>query len=193
MSTTNNEAKPMKPKAVRRVVTGHDPTGKAVVVADGPSEDVLIIDAARVAIADIWKLSSVPTRIDAWEKRDPSAPMAIGPVVGGLNFRVLQFDPLPANAVIDAETVFADMGSADAYVGHARHPAMHRTDTVDFGIVISGSVTLLLDEDDVALSAGDIVIQRGTNHAWENRGDEPCLMAVMVVDAMAGIYALPDA
>ncbi|MTD53680.1 cupin domain-containing protein [Amycolatopsis pithecellobii] len=185
MSTTNAEANPMKPRAVRRVVTGHDSAGRAVVVADGPSEDVLLIDTARVAIADMWTLTSVPTSIDAWEKRDLGTPMAIGPVVGGLNFRVLQFDPLPADAVIDAKAAFSEMGSADAHVGDARHPAMHRTDTVDFGIVISGSITLLLDEEDVTLTAGDIVIQRGTNHAWENRGDEPCLMAVMVVDAKA--------
>jgi mannose-6-phosphate isomerase-like protein (cupin superfamily) len=186
MPAATHEANPMNPRAVRRVVTGHDSSGKAVVAADGPSEDVQILESARVAIADMWQLSSVPTHIDAWEKRDPGAPMGIGPVAGGVNFRVLQFDPLPADAVIDAETVFADMGSADAHVAQARHPAMHRTDTVDFGIVISGSITLLLDEDDVTLSAGDIVIQRGTNHAWENRSGEPCSMAVMVVDATNG-------
>jgi quercetin dioxygenase-like cupin family protein len=61
------------------------------------------------------------------------------------------------------------MGSAEAHVAQARHPAMHRTDTVDFGIVISGTITLLLDEDDVTLSAGDIVIQRGTNQAGSLR------------------------
>jgi mannose-6-phosphate isomerase-like protein (cupin superfamily) len=185
-AATPTHPNPMKPRAVRRVVTGHDPTGKAVVAADGPSEDVYIIEAARVAIADMWQLSSVPTHVGAWEKRDPAVPMAIGPVSGGVNFRVLQFDPLPADAVIDAPTVFADMGSADAHVAQARHPAMHRTDTVDFGIVISGTITLLLDEDDVSLSAGDIVIQRGTNHAWENRSGEPCSMAVIVVDATHG-------
>jgi mannose-6-phosphate isomerase-like protein (cupin superfamily) len=174
---------PMTPRAIRRVVTGHDKSGKAVVVADGPSEDIMTINAARVSIADIWQLSKVPTSTNAWEKRDPSAPMAIGPVSGGLNLRVLQFDPSPAE--INAEEAFAEMGSVDAHVANARHPGMHQTETVDFGIVISGTLTLLLDEDDVTVSAGDVVIQRGTNHAWENRGDEPCLMAVMVIDASA--------
>jgi mannose-6-phosphate isomerase-like protein (cupin superfamily) len=187
MSTASNETEPMEPRVVRRVVTGHDPTGKAVVVADGPSEDVAIVDAARVAITDMWQLSSVPTHIDTWEKRDSNAPMEIRRA-GGLTFRVLQFDPFRADAINDAETAFTDLaGSTDAHVGNARHPMMHRTDTVDFGIVISGSITLLLDEKDVTLSAGDIVIQRGTNHAWENRGDEPCLMAFIVVDAAAAM------
>jgi len=185
MSNTHEKATKMEPKLVRRIVTGHSPAGKAVVVADGPSEDVQIINEARVAIADIWSVSSVPTQIDAWHKRDPSGPMGINSVVGGLSLRVLQFDPLSADAIADAEAAFADLGSTGAHVANARHPAMHRTDTVDFGIVISGSLTLLLDEDDVTLTAGDIVIQRGTNHAWENRGDEPCLMAVVVVDAGA--------
>ena len=74
MSAATHEANPMNPRAVRRVVTGHDSTGKAVVAADGPSEDVQIIESARVVIADMWQLSSVPTHIDAWEKRDPARP-----------------------------------------------------------------------------------------------------------------------
>lgn len=182
MSKTDENAT-MKPKPIRRVVTGHDSAGKAVVVADGPSNDVQILPAVGVAIADIWAVSNVPTQIDAWEKRDPNAPMGIDSGVGGLNLRVLQFDPLPAGAITDAESTFADLGSAGAHVANARHPAMHRTDSVDFGIIISGSLTLLLDEEDVMLNAGDVVIQRGTNHAWENRGTTPCLVAIVAVDA----------
>jgi mannose-6-phosphate isomerase-like protein (cupin superfamily) len=174
---------PMRPKLARRVVTGHDATGKAVVIADGPSEDCVIRADRGVAITDIWQLSAVPADLHAWERRDRDTPMAIAPVAGGLNLRVLQFDPLPAGAAADGAAAFADMGSADAHVANARHPAMHRTDTVDFAIVISGSITLLLDEDDVTISASDVVIQRGTAHAWENRGDVPCLVAVIVVDA----------
>lgn len=169
--------------AVRRVVTGHDPRGKAVVIEDGPSDDVLVIKDAHVSISDMWQLSALPTDIDSWERRDSSSPMAIGPIPGGLHFRVLRFDPAPAEFVLDAEAAFADMGSAGAHVRGARHPAMHRTDTVDLGVVISGSITLMLDDADVTLSEGDVIVQRGTIHAWENRSDAPCVMAIVVTDA----------
>jgi hypothetical protein len=186
MSITSNEAKTTTSRAFRRVVTGHDATGKAVVVADGPSEDVAVVSAIGLTIADMWQMSGVPTRIDAWERRDPEQGMDIRKA-GGLTFRVLRLEPSPSvDEIADAMAAFQDMtGSTDDHVEHSRHPMMHRTETVDFAIVLSGSVTLLLDEDDVELSAGDVVIQRGTNHTWENRGDEPCVMAVVAVDAAA--------
>ena len=60
---------------------------------------------------------------------------------------------------------------------------LHRTDTVDYAVVLQGSITMLLDDEDVELSAGDVVIQNGTNHAWANRGHAPCLMAFVLIDA----------
>lgn len=60
---------------------------------------------------------------------------------------------------------------------------MHRTDTVDYAVVLQGSITMLLDDEDVELSAGDVVIQNGTNHAWSNRGPDPCLIAFVLIDA----------
>jgi quercetin dioxygenase-like cupin family protein len=75
------------------------------------------------------------------------------------------------------------MGAAGNTVASARHPHMHRTDTVDYAVVLQGSITMLLDEEDVELSAGDVVIQNGTNHAWANRGEVPCLIAFVLIDA----------
>ena len=60
---------------------------------------------------------------------------------------------------------------------------MHRTHSVDYGIVLSGEIDMLVDEDEVHLTAGDVVIQRGTNHAWANRGNEPCRIAFVLIDA----------
>ena len=64
-----------------------------------------------------------------------------------------------------------------------RHPGMHRTHSVDYGIVLSGEIDMLVDEDEVHLTAGDVVIQRGTNHAWANRGTKPCRIAFVLIDA----------
>jgi mannose-6-phosphate isomerase-like protein (cupin superfamily) len=173
----------MIPRTLRRLVTGHDSTGKAVVVSDGQPDDLLIMAERGVAFTEMWRFSSVPTALDAWGERDPGVQLSIAPAPGGVNFRVVQFDPRSPEAVVDGEAAFAKMGSPDAYVPNARHPAMHRTSTVDFAIVISGSITLLLDDQDVTLAPGDVVVQRGTNHAWVNHASEPCLIAFVLTDA----------
>lgn len=77
------------------------------------------------------------------------------------------------------------MGAAHNIVENARHPFMHRTDSVDYAIILSGEITMLLDEGEVHLKAGDTLIQRGTNHAWSNRGTETCVIAFILVDAVA--------
>ena len=78
---------------------------------------------------------------------------------------------------------FAAMDASDALVDVSRHPAMHKTRTVDYIILLSGKVTLLLDDDEVALEPFDVVVQRGTNHAWVNHGDEEALLIAVLVDA----------
>ena len=78
-----------------------------------------------------------------------------------------------------------DMGLAGtADIGEKpRHPGMHRTDSIDYAVIMSGEIDLLLDDSDVHLKAGDVVVQRGTKHAWANRGDEPCKIAFILIDA----------
>ena len=79
--------------------------------------------------------------------------------------------------------MFASIGAESALVGTTRHPGMHTTHTVDYIILLSGKVTLLLDEGEVDLEPFDVVVQRGTNHAWVNRSDEPALLAGILIDA----------
>jgi len=88
------------------------------------------------------------------------------------------FDPAAAKKIFEA------MGQVEAstFEEGGRHPLMHRTETVDYGIVLSGELTLLLDDSEVKLQAGDMVVQRGTNHAWSNRSDKPCIIAFILVD-----------
>ena len=105
----------------------------------------------------------------------------------GSTFRVVEFEPEDPEVMktLDGKTAFADMGAAAAIVEDARHPFMHRTNSVDYAVILSGEITMLLDDDDVHLQAGDVVVQRGTNHAWANRGTEPCRIAFILVDAVA--------
>ena len=77
------------------------------------------------------------------------------------------------------------MGASHNIVENARHPFMHRTESVDYAIILQGEITMLLDESEVHLKAGDVLVQRGTNHAWSNRGTETCYIAFILVDATA--------
>jgi mannose-6-phosphate isomerase-like protein (cupin superfamily) len=168
---------------VRRVVTGHDAQGRAVVVMDGPAASVLNRPSRPgVALTNLWATSDTPaTRTD----HDPvDAPVVLPPPPGGTVFRIVQFDPEDPEALAraDGTAAFADLGAAGNAVASRRHPYMHRTDTVDYAVVLQGSITMLLDDEDVELSAGDVVIQNGTNHAWANRGQVPCLIAFVLID-----------
>jgi len=75
------------------------------------------------------------------------------------------------------------MGAGHNRDPNARHPNMHKTDTVDYIILLQGEVTLILDEGDVDMKPFDVVVQRGTNHAWSNRGTEPAVLAGVLIDA----------
>ena len=151
---------------------------------DGPAANVLHRPSRPgVALTDLWATSGTPAaRMDG----DPvDRPVVLHPPHGGTVFRIIQFDPEDPGALArtDGTTAFAAMGAAGTVVAGARHPYMHRTDTVDYAVVLLGSITMLLDEEDVELSAGDVVVQNGTNHAWANRGHAPCLMAFVLIDA----------
>ena len=85
----------------------------------------------------------------------------------------------------DGAAAFAEMG-AGIMLSEGRHPWMHRTDSVDYGIVLNGEIWMLMDNEknDVLLKAGDVVVQRGTNHAWANRGTEPCTIMFVLIDGV---------
>jgi mannose-6-phosphate isomerase-like protein (cupin superfamily) len=169
---------------IRRVVTGHDADGKAIVVRDGRAANTFISPARpHVALTDLWAAPAAGTEMD--QDVDPvDRPLLLHPPEGGTVFRIVQFDPEdPAQlAQADGTRAFAGMGAGGDVVASARHPYMHRTETIDYAVVLSGSITMMLDEQDVQLQAGDVVVQDGTNHAWSNRTTEPCRIAFVLVD-----------
>jgi quercetin dioxygenase-like cupin family protein len=171
-------------RPIRRVVTGHDAQGRAVVVMDQPARRVLHRPTRPgVCVTDLWATSGRPA---AWAGGDPAdRPVVLHPPPDGTVFRVIQFDPEDPDVLArtDGAAAFAAMGAEGTVIAGARHPYMHRTATVDYAVVLQGSITMLLDDEDVELSAGDVVIQNGTSHAWSNRGQAPCLMAFVLIDA----------
>lgn len=170
---------------IRRVVTGHNAAGKSIIVSDGPSPNKLELSAnPAVGLTDLWVTHPVPE--DNSQYRDTAARrVVLEPPRGGTIFRVVEFPPerelfgqLPRKALFDA------MGAGHAMDQEgARHPMMHKTTTTDYAIVLSGEIYAVLDEGETLMKQGDCLVQRGTNHAWSNRSDKPCLVAFVLVDA----------
>lgn len=173
-------------KPIRRVVTGHDENGKAVVIMDGPAPNAVTSEHRPGGRTNLWRTVSMPACFGG-TRDEADAKFDVEPPPNGVNFRISEFPPEDPEvmAKIDGAKAFAEVGAAHRIVKGARHPFMHRTDTVDFGIVLEGEIWMLMDDedDDVHLTAGDVVIQRGTNHAWANRGDVLCRIAFILIDA----------
>lgn len=175
---------------IRRVITGHDKDGKAIVISDGPAPAVRS-NPLRPGhkSTDLWKTDGAPVILKA-EMADPTmGPKQIHPMPNGTVFRIAELQPEPAEirnlTPEKAREVFAASGNAKAstFGRGGRHPMMHRTETIDYAVVLEGEITMLLDDQDVHLKAGDVVIQCGTNHAWSNRSDKPCKMLYVLIDA----------
>jgi mannose-6-phosphate isomerase-like protein (cupin superfamily) len=174
---------------IRRVITGHDARGRAVVLSDGlaPAVRTNPLRPGHISV-DLWKTSSSPVIVKREEPDPTLGPKQIHPPPRGTVFRISEIAP-ETDAIRNlspekAREVFKAMGNEHASTAGkgGRHPFMHRTETVDYAVVLRGEITLLLDEEDVPLKAGDVVIQRGTNHAWSNRSNEPCLMLYVLID-----------
>lgn len=176
-------------KPVRRLVTVDDEQGKSRAIADGPSPDVRV-DPARpgYSSARIWVTDRTPARISG-VRETVDMPHALEPPPGGSVCRVVTFPPDAGyRGKVGAREVaayFAAMGSphASTYGPNAPHPYMQQTRTLDFCLILEGEITLVLDTGEVQLEAGDTVVQRGTNHAWSNRTDRPCVIAFSSHDA----------
>ena len=173
----------MKPTPIRRVITGHRPDGRSAVLADGPAPNVKQRKAGNASTL-LWVTEECPAEVSG-SSDQAARDIAVPPPRRGSIFRIAEFPPHTGGDLRDNETVLRDFGiGADVARGHpARHPMIHRTRSLDYIIVLQGEIDLLLDDDEVRLSAGDVVIQRGTNHAWINRGDGVCRLGMVFLDA----------
>ena len=171
----------MTGQPVRRVVTGHDASNQSVIVADGAATRVYDdLGEPGLVFHEIWHTTETPAIIDRRQHEAAEDRLMLAPPSNGVRIRVLDIPPESGQADMDA--VFENIGAADAKVDSDRHRSFHRTETIDFGIVLSGEIVLLLDEGETTVRAGDIVVQRGTNHGWANRTDQPCRIAFVLID-----------
>jgi len=169
------------PMDIRRVVTGHDEIGKAIVTLDG-APPRLTTSRAGSELALFWVEAATPA--DNYGNGDKGdVDVGIPPPPGGSIFRVVEFQPEGSMAAADntESEGLTNMGATTP--DGARHPGMHRTESIDYAVIMTGEIDMLLDDSEVHLKAGDVVVQRGTYHAWANRGTEPCRVAFILIDA----------
>ena len=140
---------------VRRVVTGHDKDGKAVVAIDEISRDVVSYRPGAT-ITNVWSTAGFP--VDNTNTADGAKEITATTRDGGAVFRVIEYAPGVA-------------------------PRNHRTNSIDYAVVLSGEIDMDLDGQVVTLRAGDVLVQRGTIHDWINRYDKPCVIAFVLIDA----------
>jgi mannose-6-phosphate isomerase-like protein (cupin superfamily) len=148
----------------RRVVTGHTADGVSVVVSDGPVPVSRDIPEDGVGFHEIWNTTGAPAPVTRVEDVDPTeVDLTVPPPSRGTKIRINEFQP----------------GHLDE---RGLQSPVHRTESIDYGIVLEGEITLVLDDSEVTLYAGDVVVQRGTDHAWANRSDAVTRVAFILVD-----------
>jgi len=170
---------------VRRVVTVVDEDGKAVVLFDGANPHTVVRPNRSVVSRLLWVTERAPAAISGQADRAAN-PIGIAPPAGGSVFRIVDFPPItPEIEARPPDSMQRELGDHAPRRGREpRHPLMHRTRTVDYAIVMAGEIDMLLDDTEIHLKAGDVLIQQGTNHAWVNRGSEPCRIAFVLIDAL---------
>ena len=170
---------------VRRVVTGHDSAGRSVVLFDG----VMTPSAQLPTDVALWITNKAPAS-NAGHADTVAGTAKLEPPAHGSVLRIVEFPPANALAKLSAEEIervlagiFEELGATHTRVDTKRGPGMHKTRTTDYIVVLSGEITLMLDEGEVDLKPFDVVVQRGTNHGWVNRGSTPALVAAILIDA----------
>jgi hypothetical protein len=172
-------------KPVRRIVSGHNAEGKSVFLSDEASPFVFNVGRGAVTVTELWETRSSPAEnFGAEETVDHK--FGILPPKNGSIFRIIEYlpDAQRMGEGYDREATFRAMGAEHALDrANPRHPGFHKTDTIDYVIVLEGEIYALMDEGETLMKAGDTLVQRGTNHAWSNRSTEPCLVAFILVSA----------
>ena len=183
-------------KPIRRVVTGHDAAGRSVFITDSPAPHVYNRAPGSAVVTELWETRAMPAD-NSGNDEVTDHPFRLAPPRNGSVFRIVEYPPdkerLPVlerqrgNSIVRAHSASEDARERDDDTrpepGSPRHPGFHKTSSVDYAIVLSGEIYALMDEGEVLLRAGDVLVQRGTHHAWSNRTDEPARLAFVLIDA----------
>jgi hypothetical protein len=165
-------------------VTGHDADGRSMFLMDGHAPNVKeMASMPGLALTDLWETTGAPAT-NAGSRDAADRPVRLEPPPNGTILRIVEFPPDSRwRGSADARQAFDSIGAGHAPDRRSADPMMHRTATVDYIIVLKGEIWAIMDKGEVLLKAGDVLVQRGTNHSWSVRGEEPCIIAAVLVSA----------
>jgi Cupin domain len=174
------------PRSFRRVVTGHDAVGRSKFIIDAPSPHVFSRTKGSAIVHELWETTSTPADNrgggDAIQRGHRLPPPQNGSVL-----RIIEYPPDSERlSAIAREQHLPDDGSGRAAASdrnNPRHAGFHKTATIDYAIVLEGEIYAMMDNGEVLLKAGDVLVQRGTNHAWSNRTEQNAVVAFVLIDA----------
>ncbi len=165
---------------VRRIVTGNDSKGRSHVVIDAPGFEF-------GTLTELWATDSSPSGYGC-DDEIQGRRVKLEPTDSGSTFRFFRIEPEVSgksreDLELEAEVAFSAVDAKHCLIDTSRHPHMNKTNTVDYVVLLRGEVTLLLDDEEIDLKPFDVVIQRGTNHAWVNNGKEVAELVGVLVNA----------
>ncbi len=168
---------------IRRVVTGHDAQGRSSFIMDGLAPNIKEMESMPgVALTDLWETTVAPAD-NAGIADSAARPVKLEPPSVGSILRIVEFPPDTMWKGADAAKAFESIGAGHAPDAHSDDPMRHKTNTIDYIIVLKGEIFAILDTGEKLLKAGDILVQRGTMHSWSVRGNDPCIVAAILIGA----------
>lgn len=174
---------------IYRVVTGHDENGKSIILENGPLKTIMDLEAVPgTRFHEVWSTTTTPAQVTHSETDPTLGPVVLPPPANGSRLRFVDIPPDTQDFLQNGDSKMAEMFSkvgdekASTVKANSPHPLMHRTQSIDYGVVIEGELTLIVDDGEALLKPGSVVIQRGTNHAWANRSGKMCRILFVLID-----------
>jgi mannose-6-phosphate isomerase-like protein (cupin superfamily) len=166
---------------VRRVVTGLDDKNHAVVLFD--SRIPLKSDSPVISSTNFWITDSTPPSLS--NQDTANRPIGVSPPDNGTKFRIVEFAPLDpvTEAKLPPEMIMKGVNHPPTRGIPVKHPMMHRTRSLDYAVILSGEIDMMLDDTSVHLKQGDVIVQQATNHGWVNHSAQPCRILFVLMDS----------
>lgn len=171
--------------AIRRIVTGDDAQGRSRIVEDAPAASIrTVAERPGYRAVNVWRTEETPAKINSTDTT--ANHRGILPPKNGNILRIIDFPPEPADPVERKRRIQATFGGIFSDATHDKragaHPGMHCTETLDYAIILEGEIWAVMDECETLMRAGDVLVQRGTNHAWANRSQKTARIAFVLMD-----------
>ena len=171
---------------IRRIVTEDDAQGRSRIIEDAPATAIRVVpERPDYRAVNLWRTEEAPARIAAPDSINDHKGI-LPPKNGGSILRIIDDPPESADPAERQRQITATFGGIFADAQHDKsvgaHPGMHRTDTVDYAILLEGEIWAVMDEGETLMRAGDVLIQRGTNHSWANRSSKTARMCFVLLD-----------